>query len=152
MNEPIFALDIGTQSVTGIVLEEKEGSFTVCDFYSSQHKERAMLDGQIQNVIQVSEIITEVKEALEQKHGPFKEVCVAAAGRSLKTIQTKVTVPIHGRSISTTEQVKHIELSAVQQAQFELANTSKSSFHDYHCVGYSVVHYQFYSQYHLQPM
>src|SRR5699024_6433141 len=36
----------------------------------------------------------------------------------------------------------HIELSAVQQAQFQLAEQKQGSFSDYHCVGYSVVHYK----------
>lgn len=142
MNEHVFALDIGTQSVTGIVLHKKGQSFTVQDFYTEQHQERAMLDGQIQDVVQVANVITKVKEHLEDKNGPLERVCVAAAGRALKTIQTTITIPIHERSITTNEQIKHIELSAVQQAQFQLAEQKKNSFNDYHCVGYSVVHYK----------
>lgn len=142
MNEHVFALDIGTQSVTGIVLHKNEQSFTVSDYYTMQHKERAMLDGQIQDVVQVADVITKVKEQLESNHGPLDSVCVAAAGRALKTIQTTITIPIHERPITTDEQIKHIELSAVQQAQFQLAEQKKGSFSDYHCVGYSVVHYK----------
>src|SRR5699024_5687921 len=121
MNEHVFALDIGTQSVTGIVLQKNEQSFTVSDHYTMQHKERAMLDGQIQDVVQVADVIINVKEHLEGKHGPFEKVCVAAAGRALKTIQTTISIPIHERPITSEEQIKHLELSAVQQAQFQLA-------------------------------
>lgn len=142
MSEHVFALDIGTQSVTGIVLQKNKQSFTVSEYYTLQHKERAMLDGQIQDVVQVADVITQVKEQLENKHGPLERVCVAAAGRALKTIQTTITIPIDERPITTEEQIKHIELSAVQQAQFKLAEQKKSSFNDYHCVGYSVVHYK----------
>lgn len=142
MNDHVFALDIGTQSVTGIVLQKNKQSFTVSDYYTMQHKERAMLDGQIQDVVQVADVIVKVKEHLESKHGPLKNVCVAAAGRALKTIQTAITIPIQERPITTEEQIKHIELSAVQQAQFQLAEQKQGSFSDYHCVGYSVVHYK----------
>src|SRR5699024_10157465 len=142
MNEHVFALDIGTQSVTGIVLEKNDKSFTVNDYYTEQHEERAMLDGQIQDVVQVAEIITQVKERLEAKDIELSRVCVAAAGRALKTIQTTISIPIHERPITTEEQIKHIELSAVQQAQFQLAEEKDGNFNDYHCVGYSVVHYK----------
>src|SRR5690625_7485271 len=92
MNEHVFALDIGTQSVTGILLTKDESNFTVTDFYTEQHKERAMLDGQIQDVVQVAEVITSVKSKLEEKHGPLRKVCVAAAGRAVKTIQTTIKI------------------------------------------------------------
>src|SRR5699024_8962609 len=59
-----------------------------------------------------------------------------------KTIQTAYTFPIHERPITSTEQIKHIELSAVQEAQIQLAEQMKGSFSDYYCVGYSVVHYK----------
>src|SRR5699024_9800551 len=142
MSEHVFALDIGTQTVTGIILEKIEQSFVVSDFYTEQHKERAMLDGQIQDVVQVAEVIKRVKRRLEEQNGPLERVCVAAAVRTLKTIQTAYTFPIHERPITSTEQIKHIELSAVQEAQIQLAEQMKGSFSDYYCVGYSVVHYK----------
>ena len=142
MSEHVFALDIGTQTVTGIILEKIEQSFVVSDFYTEQHKERAMLDGQIQDVVQVAEVIKRVKRRVEEQNGPLERVCVAAAGRALKTIQTAYTFPIHERPITSTEQIKHIELSAVQEAQIQLAEQMKGSFSDYYCVGYSVVHYK----------
>src|SRR5690625_2236224 len=142
MNEHVFALDIGTQSVTGIILKQNDDTYEICDFYTKQHEKRAMLDGQIQNVVEVAAIITEVKEHLEKEHGPLREVCVAAAGRALKTVQANVTVPIHEQPITNEEQIKHLELSAVQQAQLKLAEEKQQQFKDYHCVGYSVVHYK----------
>lgn len=142
MNEHVFALDIGTQSVTGILLRKNDERFAVADFYTEQHKERAMLDGQIQDVVQVAKVIRNVKEKIEEAHGPLHKVCVAAAGRALKTIQTTITIPIHERPIRTEEEIKHIELSAVQKAQKQLAEERKAQFNDYYCVGYSVVHYK----------
>lgn len=140
MNEQVFALDIGTQSVTGVILQQKEKNFEILDMYTKQHEERAMLDGQIQNVVEVANIITEVKEYLEEKHGPLEEVCVAAAGRALKTVRAEVKLLIADRPLTTNEQIKHLELSAVQQAQENL--TKEGDIKDYHCVGYSVTHYR----------
>lgn len=142
MNEHVFALDIGTQSVTGILLEKLPHTYKIVDFCVKQHNERSMLDGQIQNVLQVAEIIKEVKNDLEQKHGSLHKVCVAAAGRSLKTIQTDKSLNITGNPLTTEEEVRHLELSAVQSAQALLAKEDKLNFSNYHCVGYSVLHYK----------
>lgn len=142
MYEPIFALDIGTQSVTGILLKQEQKKYEIVDYYVRQHDERAMLDGQIQNVVQVAEIINEVKNYLAEKYGPLKHVYVAAAGRALKTVKASVTIPIHERTIRSEEEVKHLELSAVQQAQQQLLAEENEQFKDYHCVGYSVLHYK----------
>ncbi|NLI67141.1 MAG: cell division protein, partial [Bacilli bacterium] len=140
MNEQVFALDIGTQSVTGVILLKKGKSFEIIDLYTKHHDERAMLDGQIQNVIEVANIIKDVKEHLEEKHGPLSEVCVAAAGRALKTVRAEASVSLNGQPITKEEEIKHLELSAVQQAQIKLAE--ESDVKDYHCVGYSVTHYR----------
>jgi len=143
MSEHVFALDIGTQSVTGVLLKERDSQFEVIDFCSKQHGERAMLDGQIHNVVQVAEIIKQVKNELEKKHGPLHKVCVAAAGRALKTIQAEKTIQIQNRPITSVEEIKHLELSAVQNAQLALINENDESvFTNYHCVGYSVLHYK----------
>lgn len=141
MKQHIFALDIGTQSVTGILLEKNNDNYNVIDFCVRKHKERSMLDGQIQNVLQVAEIITEVKNELEKTHGPLKEVSVAAAGRALKTIRAETVTDISERPIRNTEDIKHLELSAVQQAQ-RLLTEDSSHYTHYHCVGYSVIHYK----------
>jgi len=142
MKNCVFALDIGTQSVTGILLKQYNNSYKVIDFCIRQHKERSMLDGQIQNVIQVADVILEVKEELEKNYGPLKKVCVAAAGRALKTVQAEKTISIHEQPIQTLEEVKHLEISAVQNALIELTKNDKQQFAHYHCVGYSVLHYK----------
>ncbi|WP_233254324.1 pilus assembly protein PilM [Salipaludibacillus keqinensis] len=139
----IFALDIGTRSVVGLILEKQDQGYHVLDVYSVEHKERSMLDGQIHNVLAVSSTITYVKTHLERKHGTLKKVCVAAAGRSLKTKRSKVEVDILGKPIFERQSLLHLELSAVQKAQFDLANDSYSNqkVNDY-CVGYSVIDYR----------
>lgn len=139
----IFALDIGTRSVVGIILEEENKQYNVCDIFVKEHVERAMLDGQIHDVIAVSKIIKEVKEEMEKKHGSLTKVCVAAAGRALKTEKASVTVSIKGKRVITKEDVLHLELSAVQKAQAIAAEkNSIEKSKNYYCVGYSVFQYQ----------
>ncbi|WP_173107261.1 cell division protein FtsA [Bacillus sp. KH172YL63] len=142
-NQKIFALDIGTRSVVGIILEEIDGTFQVSDILIEEHKKRAMLDGQIHDVPAVSEVISSIKEQLERSHGPLRKVCVAAAGRALKTETALSTVNIKGKPLLQKNDILHLELSAVQQAQALAAEqeSDAKSYH-YYCVGYSVLYYR----------
>ncbi|HLQ74238.1 MAG TPA: cell division FtsA domain-containing protein [Bacillota bacterium] len=143
MNDKIFALDIGTRSITGIILTKKDDTYEVIDSYTKEHKERAMLDGQIHDIVAVADVIQEVKDTLEETSGPLTKVCVAAAGRALKTSQESATIPIQQQMISNEQMVKHLELSAVQNAQKQLITDDINNTYDsYHCVGYSVLHYE----------
>ncbi len=143
MQEKLFALDIGTRSVVGIILEKNEENYCVIDITSIEHTERAMLDGQIHDVLAVSKIITDIKKQLEEKHGPLKKVSVAAAGRALKTERALVSVNIQGKPMMNREDILHLELNAVQQAQALVAEKgdSENNF-DYYCVGYSILYYR----------
>lgn len=139
----LFALDIGTRSVVGIILEENEQNYHVVDMLAIEHSERAMLDGQIHDVLSVSKIITEIKEQLEEKHGPLKKVSVAAAGRALKTERAMVSIDIKGKPMIQKEDILHLELSTVQKAQSLVAEKhEEDSSHYYYCVGYSVLYYR----------
>ena len=61
--EKIFALDIGTRSVIGIVaVQEENGTLTIVATHREEHKTRAMLDGQIHDVPQVAAVIKSVKK------------------------------------------------------------------------------------------
>ena len=51
--ELVFALDIGTRSVIGIVAEQREGALHILATERMEHKTRAMLDGQIHDVPRV---------------------------------------------------------------------------------------------------
>ncbi|MFJ7645977.1 cell division protein FtsA [Lysinibacillus sp. NPDC097279] len=143
MSSKLFALDIGTRSVVGIILEEDNDHFHVQDILVKEHKERAMVDGQIHNVMYVAELINEIKQELEEKHGPLSKVSVAAAGRSLKTEQASVTINIRNRPIFTEEDISRLELQAVQQAQQQLLQHKEDAkISHYYCVGYSVLYYR----------
>ncbi len=143
LSSTLFALDIGTRSVVGIILEEQEEGFHVKDILVEEHKERAMLDGQIHNVLKVAEVIQSIKEKLEEKYGKLEKVSVAAAGRALKTEQASATINIKNRPIFSEEDVSRLELSAVQKAQSLLVQAGEGPLTShYYCVGYSVLYYK----------
>src|SRR5690625_3727624 len=141
MNEKLFALDIGTRSVVGIMLEKLDDHYRVLDIISKEHQERSMLDGQIHNIPDVAKVISQVKEELELKHGPLEKVSVAAAGRALKTKKSAFKKDIADSRLITNDDIIHLQLAAVQQAQYDLAKDKKEESTDYYCVGYSVLHY-----------
>ena len=144
MSSKLFALDIGTRSVVGIILEEQNDHFHVIDILVKEHKERAMVDGQIHNVLYVAQLINEIKNELEKKHGPLTKVSVAAAGRALKTEQASIKIDIKNRPIFTEEDISRLELLAVQQAQAQLLSLKDEDEqkNHYYCVGYSVLYYK----------
>ncbi|MCR2821833.1 cell division protein FtsA [Lederbergia panacisoli] len=138
----IFALDIGTRSVVGLILEEYGEQYKVLDLVVKEHKARAMVDGQIHDIHAVSHVIKEVKEQLEKTHGKLTKVCVAAAGRSLKTERAKSIVNIKGKPMINQEDILYLELAAVQNAQAAAAERQATEkIQSYYCVGYSVLHY-----------
>ncbi|MFC4769831.1 cell division protein FtsA [Effusibacillus consociatus] len=135
----IFALDIGTRSVVGLVGRYGDNGLEILATEQMEHANRAMLDGQIHDVVQVASVITKVKQSLEQQVGPLHKVAVAAAGRALKTVRSKVERETNGERM-TKDLVLAMELSAVQQAERQLQATMPDAAR-YHCVGYTVIHY-----------
>ncbi len=143
MSETIFALDIGTRSVVGIILKKTDDKYELASMLVQEHDERAMVDGQIHDVLAVANVISKIKAELEEVHGPLKKVCVAAAGRALKTERSTLSISVLGKPMITQDDIVHLELSAVQQAQTALAKKHQAgqSCH-YYCVGYSVMRYR----------
>lgn len=142
-DELIFALDIGTRTIVGIVGIQENGKFKVLAAEVLEHKHRAMLDGQIHDISKVAEATKELKEKLENKLGlSLNKVAIAAAGRTLRTGRVKVERDIDkGKEISQ-ELVSSLEMEGIQQAQFELdADTSGEENTHFYCVGFSVIHY-----------
>ena len=140
--EKIFALDIGTRSVIGIVAQkEEDGNLTIIATHREEHKTRAMLDGQIHDVPQVAAVIKDVKAELEKQVGTLKQAAVAAAGRALYTETATSEININGNV--TFEQERDLEFSAVQLAQSNLA--ASHTIDDptsYYCVGFSTIQYE----------
>lgn len=136
----VFGLDIGTRSVVGTVGYRRHAhDFTVVAQTTRFHETRAMLDGQIHDISAVAETIGEVRRDLEHKlDTKLEEVCIAAAGRVLKTSQVRTDYDLGDEMVITDELIRSMELIGVQQAQEELRNDEDTNFF---CVGYSVVKY-----------
>ncbi|WP_369751931.1 cell division FtsA domain-containing protein [Anaerovibrio sp. RM50] len=138
--ERIFALDIGTRSVIGIVAEKEANGLKIVATERQEHKTRAMLDGQIHDVPQVAAIIDNVKKALVKRTGALKSAAVAAAGRALYTMTADADMEVNG--IITPEQERSLDFAGVQAAQAKLA--ASKTIDDptkYYCVGYSTIKY-----------
>ncbi|MQR95251.1 cell division protein [Fictibacillus phosphorivorans] len=125
-----------------ILKQHENGKYEILHKKMIEHEERSMLDGQIHHIPAVARVIRTIKNELELEVGPLTKVCVAAAGRALKTVKGRSEKDLSLGDISSQEEVIHMELAAVQQAQFQLASLlDESSNLLYDCVGYSVLHY-----------
>lgn len=140
--DEIFALDIGTRNVVGVLGKMKDGVFSVISSYSAAHKQRAMVDGQIEDIQEVARVAGEVKKQLENKNGIIlSRVAIAAAGRALKTRRTELEFEIEEKDIITDDTVKTFEVETVLKAQNELEEEVKDSSLVFYCVGHTVVNY-----------
>lgn len=139
----IFALDIGTRTVVGLVGIQDKDKLKVLAVEIEEHKNRAMLDGQIHDISLVADIVSNVKEKLENKTGiKFKKVAIAAAGRVLKTYSVKVERTFDSTKEIAKDIISSIELEGVQNAQAELESEQRDSEKTmFYCVGYSVISY-----------
>jgi cell division protein FtsA len=138
----IFALDIGTRTVVGVLGKMNGGVFDVIASYGEPHKIRAMMDGQIEDIGQVAQIANAVKSKLEEMSGiKLTRVAIAAAGRALKTGRMSAEFDISDRDSLTEEAVKSFEIEAVMKAQQEL-DLAPEKTGLFYCVGHTVVGYE----------
>ena len=143
MEQPfVFGLDIGTRNVVGTVgYLEDEHSFIVQAQCIMEHETRAMIDGQIHDIGRVARTITKVKETLEgQIKQPLTDVCIAAAGRVLKTINVSVEYEYPEDSVVTAEDIHTLDLLGIEKAQ-EILKEENDTQYKFYCVGYTVVKY-----------
>lgn len=136
----VFGLDIGTRNVVGTVgYQNDDKEFVVAAQYVREHETRAMLDGQIHDIGRVAKTIKEVKDELEKQTGqPLEEVCIAAAGRVLKTVTTHVEYEYAQETVVTGEDVHTLNLLGIEKAQEALKEVNDTSY-KFYCVGYSTV-------------
>ncbi|WP_101909403.1 cell division FtsA domain-containing protein [Marasmitruncus massiliensis] len=140
--EPVFALDIGTRSIIGIVGAQEKDLFSVWAVAQEEHTQRSMIDGQIENVDQVAATADIVRKRLEKKLGfPLKNVCVAAAGRALKTQKASFEMELDPKALITRRQVFELEMGAIQQASSDVGTGEQAGEQPLYCVGHSVMRY-----------
>ncbi len=142
MNDLIFALDIGTRSVVGVVCENVNGVLKVVEIKSYLHKQRSMIDGQIEDIQEVSRVVGIVKTELEKSLSiKLDKVCIAAAGRALKTERILLEKDTDARVPISNEFIKAMEIEALQLAQ-DIFSRGSSPNDLFYCVGYSVLNYK----------
>lgn len=137
----VFGLDIGTRSIVGTVGYKNSDRFYVVAQRVREHETRAMLDGQIHDIHKVGETIRQVKEELENAIGrPLTEVCIAAAGRVLRTVNVTVEQEYDTDREITQEDIYALNTRGVEKA-YEMFQKENDTDMKFYCVGYSVVHY-----------
>ncbi len=144
MNFPgtlVFGLDIGTRSVVGTVGYRKNDIFYVVAQAVKEHETRAMVDGQIHDIGKVASTIVEVKEILEEKiDRKLNEVCIAAAGRVLRTESASVEITYDKEEVITDEIVYELDALGVEKAYEEFLK-HQTGDDKFYCVGHSVTRY-----------
>jgi len=139
----VFGLDIGTRSIVGTVgYKNSTRGFIVVAQVSIEHETRAMIDGQIHDIGQVSETIGKIHRRLEEMTGRhYTEVCIAAAGRVLKTMEATATIHFNSENVVTNEQIYSLNMLGVENAYESLRQSQQSDDLKFYCVGYSVKQY-----------
>lgn len=142
----VFALDIGTRSIIGIVGRVEGDLFKVLAIESEEHARRSMKDGQIEEIDQVAQVARRVKQRLESRLGVMlKKVCIAAAGRALKTQKADYEIQLEQVRQIDGELIGRLEIGAVTAAEeaFHKENNAEDEEQGrgFFLVGYSVLSY-----------
>ena len=138
----VFGLDIGTRSIVGTVGFKSGDRFVVVAQRTKEHETRAMLDGQIHDIQKVADTIADVKQQLETAIGrKLTEVCIAAAGRVLRTVTTHVEYPFSADREINREDVYGLIAAGVEKAYQEFLDSQNEEDVKFYCVGHSVVRF-----------
>lgn len=138
--ETVFALDIGTRVVIGLIMKKTDNGYEIIASARTEHQQRAMYDGQVHDVEEVAKAVRKIKNELELKTKcTLKKVAAAAAGRALRTETASVVreefFPVHWEQ----EEVLALEMEAVQKAMKKLDTTNKENGNSFYCVGYNTI-------------
>jgi len=137
----VFGLDIGTRSVVGTVGYKIKDEFHVVAQRVHEHETRSMLDGQIHDIGRVGNTILQVKEELEEATGEtLTDVCIAAAGRVLKTVTVHADQEFVEEKEITTEDIFALDSKGIEVAYENFVRDDASEL-KFYCVGFSVCRY-----------
>ena len=130
----IFTIDVGTRKMAAIVSEkEEDGRLKVIGSSYRVHHDRALIDGQVEDIEETSKHIRLIKEKLEERLGiKLTKVNLAVAGRGLKSIKVKDGIDISGEEV-TADDMKQAVLQALSSAQKQFPSAG--------LVGYSINSY-----------
>lgn len=134
----IFALDIGTRTVVGVLAEKTADGYRLIDMETQAHESRSMTDGQIEDIDAVAAVVKSVKSALERRQLiKLQKVCIAAAGRALRTLRHSCAHDVSGKRVISAEDLREAELEAVRSAEEQFTEENQTS--SFYCVGHSVI-------------
>ena len=137
----VFGLDIGTRSIVGTVGYRKGERFCVTAQQVREHETRAMLDGQIHDIGKVGETILQIRQQLEADTGKaLNEVCIAAAGRVLRTVTAYVEQNFEEAKEITPEDIYSLSTLGAEKAYEEFGELNDTEI-KFYCVGYTAIRY-----------
>ena len=140
----IFALDIGTRSIIGMVGCVEEDKVKIIAIEKEEHTERAMIDGQIENIDKVAMLAKRVKRRLESRlKVKLSQVCIAAAGRALRTKRADYELELPRSQVIDDETISRLEAGAIERAEkaFDAENETENDSRNFYLVGYTVCQY-----------
>src|SRR5680860_421310 len=123
-----------------VMIKNKDQGYEILASARTEHRQRAMYDGQVHDVEEVARAVVLVKEQIEKKlEITLKSVAVAAAGRALGTevavVEHKELLPMRWER----EDIIALEMEAVHQALRQLKSSEEDDSQSYHCVGYNPI-------------
>jgi len=137
----IFALDIGTRSIIGMVGRAENERMHILAVEKQEHSKRAMIDGQIEDIAQVGKVAAEVTARLEKRlNCKLTRVCIAAAGRALHTESGHFELELPEVRRVSNDLIGQLEAGAVSNAEAAL-NKSGERLGRFYLVGYTVSRY-----------
>lgn len=139
----IFALDIGTRTVIGVVAAVEGVRLKILAQSITEHESRAVFDGQIHDIFMTARAVKRVKNDLEEKLGfKLKRVAIAAAGRSLLTRFAHMEKETEEDIEIDPMICRGLEIDAVREAHASLRDENvRDGEEEFYCVGYTVVNY-----------
>ena len=138
----IYALDIGTRSIIGLLATRAGERMQVQAMETRLHTRRVMLDGQIEDIPQVAAAVREVTARLEAAAGcRLERACVAAAGRALRSEQGHSTLEQPASEPVSQARIAQLEAAAVADAETKL-HDNDNGVQRMLLVGYTATRYE----------
>lgn len=129
MQQPlVYALDVGTRTIAGIVMERLTDGYRILAAKIKEQEPGAMQDGQIHDIQMVAKTISRITAELEQELGKIpRQVAVAAAGRTLKTMTGSAALSVSPLRPIDAHTVQALEMQAVTEARASLVSPASES-------------------------
>ena len=128
----VFALDVGTGTIAGIVGMRENGFFRVLAAETYEYENRVMFDGQIHDIGAVAQAVSLVRDRLSKNVGfPLDAAYIAAAGRALKTVRAGASGDIQPEREIDEALLESIENEALRQAREAVAGDCAQKAFEY---------------------